>query len=347
MKQVYVSDLHTYKLVDASAPTLKSPSDVIVKVTTTTVCGSDVHILEGHMHTPWGFALGHEFVGTVHEIGSEVKNVKVGDRVVAPAAPFCGQCAHCKRGQKQACLRGGVFGSGKAWGDLDGAQSEFVRVPWADSCLAVIPDNVSDAQALTVGDILTTGWSAVKNAVTAVGQTLLVFGAGPVGLSAVHTARLYGVSKVIVADVLADRLELAKKMGADVAIDVSKEDVTEAVAKLTGGGGVEAIVDAAGVKATISAWSKVGAIGAKVAMVAIPGAPVEVDLASLLFRNISLWMGMGDLSHMDDLLALIASGKLDPSPVFTETVPFVQIEKAIGDFVARKPGLVKPLIIVD
>lgn len=347
MKQVFVSDMQKYRLVEAPMPKLQAPTDVIVKTTVTTVCGSDVHILEGHMGIPWGFALGHEFVGRVHEVGSEVRNVKVGDRVVAPAAPFCGQCANCKRGQIQLCQRGGIFGSGTTFGNLGGAHAEFVRVPWADACLSLVPDAVTDAQALTVGDILSTGWTAVKNAVTAPGQTLLVFGAGPIGLSAAHTARLHGVARVIVADALPDRLALAKKMGADVVVDVTKEDVAEVVSKLTNGKGVEAIVEAAGVKATISSWPKVAAVGAKVGMVAIPGTPLEMDLNALLFKNISLWMGLGDLGHMDELLELIAAGKLDPSPVFTETLPFVQIEKAIGEFVARKPGLIKHLIAVD
>lgn len=322
------------------------PEIRIVKVTATTVCGSDVHILAGHMHTPWGFPLGHELVGTVQEVGGEVRNLKANDRVVAPAAPWCGTCPACRRGQRQACERGGIFGSDAAYGSLGDAQAEFVRVPWADACVSRIPDNVTDAQALTVGDILSTGWSAVKNAVTAPGQTLLVFGAGPVGLSAVYTARLHGVTQVIAVDTLADRLELTRRLGANHTIDAAHQDTVARVAELTGGRGAEAVVDAAGAKATISAWSKVAALGARVAMVAIPGTPVEMDLAALLSRNITLWMELGDLGHMDELLDLISAGRLDPSPVFTETAPFECIETTISEFVARKPGLVKPLITV-
>jgi alcohol dehydrogenase len=163
MRQIFVCGCNDYKLADAPEPTIKAPGDLIVKVTTTTVCGSDVHLLAGHMHTPWGFPLGHEFVGVVHQIGSEVCNFKLGDRVVAPAAPWCGQCNNCRRGQTQVCERGGVFGSGARFGSLGGAHAEYVRVPFADVCVSRIPDGVTDAQALTVGDILTTGWSAVKN----------------------------------------------------------------------------------------------------------------------------------------------------------------------------------------
>lgn len=347
MKQVFVTDCNNYALVDGPEPTIQSSGDVIVKVRTTTVCGSDVHLLAGHMHTPWGFPLGHEFVGVVHRLGSDVRNFEQGDRVVAPAAPWCGHCGNCRRGQIQRCERGGIFGSGAAYGGLGGAQAEFVRVPFADACLSHIPEGVSDAQALTVGDILSTGWSAVRNSVTAPGQVLLVFGAGPVGLSAVHTARLHGVARVIAVDTVADRLDLARRLGAAHIIDPSREDTAAVVAELTDGRGVDAVVDAAGVESTIIAWETVAAIGARVAMVGIPGAPVEMNLTALLHKNISLWTGLGDLGHMDMLLNMIAAGALDPSPIFTETVPFRDIERAIAEFIARKPGLVKPLVPLD
>ncbi|MBN3813888.1 alcohol dehydrogenase catalytic domain-containing protein [Paraburkholderia sp. Ac-20347] len=347
MKQVFVSDCNNYKLVDGPEPTIESSGDIVVKVRTTTVCGSDVHILAGHMHTPWGFPLGHEFVGVVHQLGSEVRNFKVGDRVVAPAAPWCGQCGNCRRGQTQVCERGGIFGSGARFGNLGGAQAEYVRVPFADTCVSHIPDGVTDAQALTVGDVLSTGWTAVRNAVSAPGQMLLVFGAGPVGLSAIHTARLHGVAGVIAVDTVADRLALAKELGATHVIDPSQEDTPSVVATLTGGRGAEAIVDAAGVNGTINAWSGVAALGARIAMVGIPAVPVEINLTALLEKNVSMWMGLGDLRHMDMLLSLIAGGTLDPSPIFTETIPFRDIERAIAEFIDRKPGLVKPLIPVD
>ena len=347
MKQVYVSDLNTYELKDGPAPTLQGAGDIIVKVSTTTVCGSDVHILAGHMHTPWGFPLGHEFVGVVHELSADVRNFKIGDRVVAPAAPWCGHCHNCRRGQIQACERGGIFGSGERFGNLGGAQAEYVRVPFADTCVSKIPDNVTDAQALTVGDILSTGWSAVKNAVTAPGQRLLVFGAGPVGLSAVHTARLAGVTEVIAVDTVTDRLELARTLGATHVINPANQDVVAVIESLTAGRGVEAIVDAAGVPGTINAWQGTAAIGAKVAMVGIPDAPVEMNLTAMLEKNIALWTGLGDLGQMDMLLNMIAAGVLDPSPIFTETTSFKHIETSIAEFMARKPGLVKPLIHMD
>lgn len=344
MRHVFVSAPDTYALVEAPDPTITAPTDVVVKVTATTVCGSDAHLIAGHMGTPFGFALGHELIGEVVEIGAAVNNLAPGDKVVAPAAPWCGTCAHCKRGQIQACLRGGIFGAGAAFGGLGGAQAELVRVPWADTCLTVVPEGVTDAQALTVGDILPTGWSAVRNAVTAPGQTLLVLGAGPVGLAAVHTARLHGVRQIIAVDAIADRLDLAGTLGADVTVDVTQQDVVEAVAAATGGVGAHAVVDAAGVPATIAAWPAVTAVGGRVAMVGIPAGPVEMVLGALLMKNITVWSGLGDLTHATMFLDLILAGRLDPTPVFTETVAFDDIERAIGEFVARKPGLVKQLV---
>jgi len=346
MRAVVVNEVDHYQLTETADPALVAPTDIVVRVTATTVCGSDLHLIAGHLPTPWGFELGHEFVGVVEQAGAAVRNLAVGDRVVAPAAPWCGTCQTCRAGQIQRCERGGIFGSGAAFGGLGGAQAERVRVPWADACVSVIPDGVSDAQALTVGDVLSTGWTGVREAVSAPGQTLVVFGAGPVGLSAIHTAALFGPRRVIAVDAIPDRLELALRLGADVTVDARDGDVVEAVRALTGGRGAEAVVDAAGVPATIGAWAGVAAIGGRVAMLGIPAGPVELPLGALQMQNVSIWTGLGDLGHMDMLLGMIAAGRLDPAPMFTETVAFDAIETAIADVAARKPGLVKPLVTV-
>ncbi|KAE8382402.1 chaperonin 10-like protein [Aspergillus bertholletiae] len=346
MRHVFVSRANGFTLEESPEPTIYADTDVIVKVSVTTICGSDVHLIHGDMDTPWGFALGHEFVGVVHKAGAEVRKFRMGDRVVAPAMVWCGECQSCRRHQNQACERGGIFGSGKGFGDLGGAQAEFVRVPWADNCLSAVPDDVNDAQALAVGDILSTGWSAVKNSVHAPGSTLVVLGAGPVGLSAVHTARLEGISQVIAVDVLPDRLNVAKRLGATHVINPAKESVAEKVMELTGGRGAEAIVDAAGVKGSVDSWSSVAAVGAKVAMVGIPSASVEMPLAALQMKNITIWMGLGNTAYMDTLLQFIQDGVLDPSPIFSEVIPFDNIETGLHEFISRKPGLLKPLITV-
>ncbi len=346
MKNIHVASAGKYALVETDDPQLLAPTDVIVDVTATTVCGSDVHIILDHMGIPLDCPLGHEFVGVVSAIGSAVTNFSVGDRVAPPAAPWCGTCRTCRAGQIQRCERGGIFGGGIAFGGLGGAMAEKVRVPWADSCLSLIPEGVTDAQALTVGDILSTGWTAVNRAVSAPGQTLVVLGAGPIGLSAVHAARLSGVRQVIVVDTIPARLAVATQLGADRVVDPTSEDVTAVVLERTAGRGAEAIVEAAGVPATIGSWVEIAAIGATVGMVAIPGGAVDIPVGAMQMKNISLWTGLGDLGHMDMFLDLIATGVLDPTPIFTETLPFTDIERAIAEFLDRKEGLIKPLIIV-
>ncbi|KAJ5105809.1 Polyketide synthase enoylreductase [Penicillium alfredii] len=346
MRHVFVEDLKTFSLQETPNPTIQSPTDVIVKVTATTICGSDVHVIDGDFGTSWGFPLGHEFVGTIQEVGTDVKTVKVGDRVVASAGVWCGQCDKCRSFQIQSCAQFGIYGTGKIGGGLPGAQAEFVRVPVADNNLAAIPDDVSDAQALTVGDILATGWTAVENAYSE-NATLVVFGAGPVGLSAIHTALLKNFSQIIAIDVLADRLEVAKKLGAAHVINGATENTAERVMELTNGRGAKAIIDAAGAKASINTWVAVAAPDARISMVGIPSGPVEMPLTMLQLKGVTIWMGLANTARprMEYLLESIQNKTLDPSPIFTETIEFGKIETALQEFIARKPGLIKPLIV--
>lgn len=345
MREMFCDALGSVALVDAPDPMIEAPTDVIVRVTATTICGSDVHLVHGHLPTPWGFALGHEYVGVVEQVGGAVTGFRPGDRVVGPAAPWCGRCSSCRRGQRQRCEKGGVLGSGAGWGGLGGAQAELLRVPWADQDLSHVPPGVTDAQALTVGDVLSTGWSAIRNAVTDAGQVVLVLGCGPVGLSAVHTASLHGPRAVIAVDAVPDRLEVARQMGATHTA-LAGDDVSALVAEVTGGRGAEAVVEAVGLPATIALAGEVVAVGGRISVVGIPAAPVELPFAQLLFKNVSIWMGLGDLGAMDELLALIEAGRLDPSPMFTSTRPFAEVEQAFRDMESRAPGVIKTLVTV-
>lgn len=347
MRHLVVEDLHKFSLKEAPEPTIQCPTDVIVKVTATTICGSDAHIILGEIQIPWGFPLGHEFVGTIHELGSEVQSLKLGDRVAASPGVWCNQCEKCLQYQYQHCEKFGIFGHGTKIGDLGGAQAEYVRVPCAENTLSLIPNGVSDAQALAVGDMLCTGWTGVERAAINPGATLVVFGAGPVGLCTIHTARLQKVDKIIAIDVIADRLDVAKTLGADHTINPTLEDVGDTVMKLTNGRGAEAIVDAAGAQSSINCWGSVAALGAKISMTAVPSGPVEVPLAQLQLKSVTLWTGLADptRSRRDTLLQAIKDGALDPSAIFTETVQFDQIETALNEFMSRKKGLIKPLIV--
>ncbi len=207
-----------------------------------------------------------------------------------------------------------------------------------------VPENVSDAQALTVGDILSTGWTAVRETIRGPGQCLLVFGCGPIGLSAIHCATLFAPREIIAVDAIEERRALALALGATRAIDPASGDLLASVMALTGGCGAESVIDAAGVAATIrQAISCVG-VGGRIGLVGIHAAPVELSLAEMLFKNVTLWTGLGKLDQMDQLLELISKGKLDPAPMFTHRVPFDDIEQAYRDFESRAPGVVKTLI---
>ena len=345
MRAMFCDAKGSVRLTRVADPEIVAPTDVVLKITATTICGSDVHLVEGHVPTPWGFALGHEYVGTVVELGGAVTSLAVGDRVVGPAAPWCSTCPTCRSGQTQRCPRGGVFGSGDAWGGLGGAQAEYLRVPWADQVLSKVPEAVTDAQALAVGDVLSTGWTAVRRTVHAPGGTVVVLGCGPVGLSAVHTAGLHGARRIIAVDTVPDRLSLAQRLGATHTV-VANAATGDSIAELTEGRGADAVIEAAGAPAALATAADCVAVGGHIGVVGIHSAPVELDLADLLFRNVSIWSGLGDLTRMGVLLELIAAGRLDPSPMFTREYPFDAIEQAYAEVAAQGPGVVKTLITV-
>lgn len=328
---------------DVPEPSLQDPTDVVVRITTTTVCGSDVGLVHGHIPTARGFILGHEYVGVVEEVGAAVGRVRPGQRVVGPAAPYCGTCPTCARGQIQRCERGGVLGSGEPWGGFGGTQAEWLRVPHADRDLVPIPDELRDEQVLFAGDILPTGWSAVRWADTRPGDTLVVLGAGPVGLAAVLTAQLHAPRALIVVDPLEDRRELAEALGATVTLDPTSDDVSTAVAELTRGG-ADGVVEAAGRADTIVQATQLVRVGGSVAVVGIPPGPVELPIADLLMRNVTLRQGLGYLGDMDRLVALVMAGRLDATPLITHRYTGDQLADAFHTFEGQADGIVKPLI---
>ena len=343
MKSAFFEDIGKVTIRELPDPELLASTDVIVQVEAAAICGSDLHIVAGHVVPETGFAIGHEYIGTIVAAGDAVGLFKLGDRVVGPAAPYCGSCTNCKLGQKQACLRGGILGSGPTLGDLGGAQSTLLRVPWADQNLVAIPEGVSDAAALSIGDILSTGWTGVRNAAPGLGETLVVIGCGPIGLSAIHTAKLSGAGRVIALDTAADRLEMAERMGADVTV-VSGPDAVAEVRELTGGQGAAAIVDAAGVQPTMRMAGEMAAIGGRIALLGIAAHPLSVDFGSLLIRNVSLWTGLGDLTEMTTLMGQVAAGVLDPEPMFTDTCTLEEVPAMYQRLAAGAPETVKVMV---
>lgn len=341
MKGLVCEAIGKVSLQEVPVPELHSPTGALVRITMTTICGSDVHLVHGHIPTEPGFVMGHEFVGVVEAVGEAVRRFKPGDRVTGPAAPYCGTCENCRAGQIQRCADGGVLGSGKPWGDLTGTHSEYTLMPHADSNLVRIPDALSDEQVLFVGDILSTGYHGVRQAAVGPGDTVVVMGAGPVGLCAVHTARLFGPQQIIAVDLIGQRLALAKRMGADQILNAAEGNVVQRVMELTGGHGPEAVVEAVGASTTLRQALQMVRVGGRVSMVGIPGEPMELALPVMFMKNVTLTMGLANLGDMETLIKLIAAGKLDTTPMITHRISLAEIESGFHKFEKQEEGVVK------
>ncbi|WP_073500642.1 zinc-dependent alcohol dehydrogenase [Actinacidiphila paucisporea] len=258
MKAVVWHGIGDIRLDDVPEPKVQEATDAIVRITTSAICGTDLHFVRGTMPgMAAGRILGHEAVGVVEEVGSGVRNFRPGDRVVVPSTVGCGSCSYCRAGYFAQCDRanpGGpqagtvFFGGPEAAGGLDGLQAEYARVPYAHVGLVPLPDSVDDAQAVLLSDIYPTAWFGAKLAEVGTGDSVAIFGGGPVGQAAVACARLQGATRIILVDGLQDRLELAARQHAEV-VDFNAEDPVVAIRDLTGGSGVDRVIDAVGVDA--------------------------------------------------------------------------------------------------
>jgi alcohol dehydrogenase len=296
-----------------------------------------------------GAIIGHEFVGVVESVGGAVEGLKAGDRVVGPAAVWCGACRACRAGLLSACENGGIFGNGPLFGGLDGAQADFVRVPFADVTLHHIPAGLSDEIVLFAGDILPTAYSALAGLAPGSrsprpGETIVIFGAGPVGLCAVASARVFDPTRIIVVDMEEYRLEMAARLGADLVIDASVEDVRRIVKEATDGWGADYVVEAVGRQETINNAIAVSAPGGVVSVVGVFQQPVSINAPRMLSKNTTLTIGMGDLGRIQELIDLIAAGRLDLTPLITHRLPLDDVIAAYEIFEKRTEGVVKILL---
>lgn len=345
MKSLILAARDVVELQDRSVPELTDPHSIRVRVIATSICGSDIHLVAGHMTPEIGFALGHEWVGIVEAVGENVKLFSIGDRATGPAAPWCGSCSMCSKGQPQRCVRGGVHGSGEFMGDLGGTQSEYLIVPWADNGCIHIPDTMSDEQALTIGDVLSTGWTAVRNVKQADAGVIVIVGCGPVGLSAVLAAKAEGFKEIIAIDRIEKRLEIAKELGATHSL-LSDEHTLEKLTELFPHG-VPAVVDAAGVQGSLDLDAAVVAIGGRIGVLGIPARPLTVDFGALLMKNVTIWTGLGDLTHMTEIRDLITEGAIDPTPIFTHHIPLDEAVEMYKRMAGGDPSVVKTLVTIS
>jgi alcohol dehydrogenase len=321
---------------EVSNPTILKPTDAIIKVETTTICGTDLHILKGDVPavTP-GRILGHEGVGTITELGSSVTNFKVGDRVIISCIKSCGACANCKQGLYSHCLGDeGVSGLGWVLGHLiDGTQAEFVRIPYADNSLHLMPTGVTDTEAVMLSDILPTGFEmGIQYGAVKPGDVVAVIGTGPVGLAAIATASLYGAARVISIDLDLNRLEKSREFGATDTVVSGSANWKEEVLAMTDGAGVDVAIEAVGVPLTFEMATQIVRPGGHVANVGVHGKAVSLELQNLWIQNISISMGLVNTNTTPLLLKLVMSKKIQAEKFTTHFFSFDEFIDAYDTF---------------
>ncbi|MFR9799803.1 zinc-dependent alcohol dehydrogenase family protein [Streptomyces sp. MS06] len=315
---------------DVPDPALAEPTDAIVRVTAVTICGTDLHILKGDVpEVPEGTVLGHEAVGEVVETGSDVRSVRPGDRVLVSCITACGRCGYCRAGAYGQCRGGGGWILGHL---IDGTQAEYVRVPYADLSVHPLPATLSDQDAVLLADIFPTAYEVgVLNGRVQPGDTVAVVGAGPVGLAAVATARLFSPERILVVDPAAARREAARKLGAD-AVAEPAETPEQLVADLTDGLGADVVVEAVGLPETFELCTRMVRPGGRVANVGVHGRPATLHLEDLWSRNLTLTTGLVDTRTTPALLRMAAAGRLPVSELVTHTFPLERMEEAYDIF---------------
>ena len=365
-------------------PRIEQPTDVILKVTSTAICGSDLHILSGAVPQTEPMIMGHEFMGIVEEVGAEVKSLKKGDRVVVPFPIACGHCFFCQHGASPACensnykhygpegdLMDGkgaaLFGYTDLYGGYSGGQAEYVRVPYADISPRIVPENMSDEQVLFLTDIFPTGWSAIDWAQLKGGEVVAIFGSGPVGLMAQKAAWINGASRVIAIDPLNYRLEKAKAVNKVDTLNPHEVDVVEAIREMTGGRGADVCVDAVGFESESNFLEKIKAkvinfeVGndkvidlcfkavrrmGKVSIMGVYGSPYDNFPVHRMFdKGITISQGQAPvLNYIDDLIDLVKEEKVVLDDIITHTLPLSQVSQGYKIFDEKEEDCVKVVL---
>jgi alcohol dehydrogenase len=310
---------------DVQKPGVTDDTDAIVRVDTVTICGTDLHILKGDVPAVTdGRILGHEAVGTVDSVGSGVKTVKVGDRVLVSCISACSRCRFCRQGRYGQCLGGGGWILGHK---IDGTQAEYVRVPFADTSTYQVPAGATDEEILMLADILPTGYEVgVLNGTVRPGDVVAVVGSGPIGLAAIMGARLFSPSHVIAVDLADSRLEAAKQFGADVTVNNAHQDPLNVVHSLTDGLGADVTIEAVGVPPTFELAVSLVRPGGRVANIGVHGEPATLHLEEQWIRDITVTTGLVDTYSTPTLLRLVTSHQV-------EAGRFVTHHFALNDFV--------------
>jgi alcohol dehydrogenase len=317
-------------LEERAVPKINAPTDAIVKVTKTTICGTDLHILKGDVPTCTpGRILGHEGVGVVEEAGAGLTQFKKGDHVLISCISSCGKCEYCRKGMYSHCTTGGwILGN-----TIDGTQAEYVRIPHADTSLYPIPDGADEEALVMLSDILPTGFECgVLNGKVAPGGTVAVVGSGPIGLAALLTAQFYSPGDIIMVDLDDNRLEVAKRFGATAVVKASGAEAARQVMALTDGRGVDTAIEAVGIPATFELCQEIIAPGGVIANVGVHGVKADLHLEKLWSQNIAITTRLVDTVSTPMLLKTVRSGKIDPSKLITHRFKLDQILDAYETF---------------
>jgi len=342
MKALVYNGPNKIALEDVPVPKIIEPDDGIVRITTSTICGTDIHIWHGgvpQVQTPR--ILGHEFVGEVVEVGPAVRNSKVGEKVAVSCVTQCGECFYCLRGTYSQCETGSwIFGY-----MIDGCQAEYVRVPHANLGMFKIPEGLTEEDVLFVGDILSTGYMGAENASIEPGDTVAVMGSGPVGMCAMATARLWGPAQIIAVDMDESRLERALKNGiADIALNPKKVNVPEAIKELTQGRGADRTIEAVGVKGTYELALNSVRAGGNVSILGVFEEPQILAMNELWIKNLTIRMGLVNANRIPQLLNLIKAKKIDMNFLITHRAPLNEILKGYDVFGNKKDDCLKWVI---
>ena len=331
-----------FAVTEKTKPVVNHGKDAVVKITLSSICSSDLHIKHGSVpRAVPGITVGHEMVGVVESVGQEVKKVRPGDRVAVNVETFCGECFFCRNGWVNNCTdRDG------GWAlvcRIDGGQTEYVRVPYADNCLTLIPDGVSDKQALFTGDILATGFWAAKISEISADDVVLIIVAGPTGLCTLQCAMLYSPRHIIVCEKDAGRREFVRQHHPEVIV-TSPEDCHTTTMELSEHGGADRVIEVAGADDTFRMAYECARPNAIVSIVALYDRPQLLPLPEMYGKNLTFKTGGVDGCDCDEIMQLIAEGKIDTTPLITHTFPFARIEEAYELFENRREGVIKVAI---
>lgn len=334
------------ELVEKPVPR-PGPTDALVRITTTTICGTDVHILKGEYPVESGLTIGHEPVGVIEELGSAVTGYQVGQRVIAGAITPCGQCSPCLEGTHSQC-GGKPMGGWRFGNTIDGAQAEFLLVPNAMANLAPVPDHLSDEEVLMCPDIMSTGFSGAESGKVKIGDSVAIFAQGPIGLCATAGARLSGASLILVVDSHENRLKMAKQVGADITINFKEKDPVQAIMEATKGRGVDVAIEALGTEGTFQSCMRVLKPGGTLSSLGVYAEDVHIPLsafyAGLGDQKIITTLCPGGKERMRRLMDVISTRRVDLKPIVTHQFKLSQIIEAYDLFSNQRDGVLKVAI---